>query len=97
MRHCDFCDAPNPKWCYDAVDTLIDIRESPYVHESIGGWAACDACANAIDANDRDVLIARSYEAWRARGLPTAEVLHVLRLIHSAFWFSKRGGRQRLP
>jgi hypothetical protein len=94
--HCDFCDDP-AEWCYDAEDVTIDLTDSPLLHQSVGGWAACTPCADLIDAEAHDDLVTRSYASWRAKGMPSGDVLHVLRMIHRAFWASKRGGRQPLP
>jgi len=54
---CDFCSAPVP-----------DIPEHSYSAQSFecdgthvdGNWAACDACAALVDADDRPALARRS-------------------------------------
>lgn len=45
---CDFCSTPEPRWAYRAQTYAAKIGNA--VHHSIEGWAACDACADLIDA-----------------------------------------------
>lgn len=86
--YCDFCDLPGPTRTFEAADVLIDLGSPVVLHESLGGWAACQTCGTLIDAHDRDGLVQRSYEAF-ARDHPeaaTPEVLDMIRTVHVAFW-----------
>ena len=58
---CDFCSAPEPRWCCPAISFPIE-----FPHASEGDWAACDVCARLIRSNDREALAARSAESFRA-------------------------------
>ena len=49
---CDFCSAPCPSWRYPAR-SFIAYRASNLAGESVGDWAACDACHKLIEAGDR--------------------------------------------
>ncbi len=66
---CDFCSAPNPRWGYKARDfetvsylTLppagAGLTENSY--GSAGAWAACDECADLVDADDFDGILDRA-------------------------------------
>jgi hypothetical protein len=93
---CDFCDAPDPQWSYDASPIVIDFGVGP-MHRDDGRWAACTACADLIDANDRDGLLVRAYQAWRKQGMPQSAALDVLRGMFTAFFMSKQSDRKPLP
>lgn len=65
---CDFCAGVDPIWIYPADDfpmTLV-VSESDGgdvamdVEVSRGGWCACAACAQAIDAESYDQLLKRA-------------------------------------
>jgi heterodisulfide reductase subunit C len=56
---CDFCSAPCPTWRYPAR-SFIAYRASNLAGESVGDWAACDACHELIEADDRQHLAERS-------------------------------------
>jgi hypothetical protein len=48
---CDFCASENPQWEYSAID-FVDGADTPIPQRSVGGWLACDPCANCIQQND---------------------------------------------
>jgi hypothetical protein len=56
---CDFCSAPCPSWRYPAR-SFIAYRASNLAGESVGDWAACDACHKLIEADDQLPLAQRS-------------------------------------
>ncbi len=58
---CDFCSALGPTWVYPARDFDAYIV-SPIIGESIGAWAACEACHRLIEAGDREGLAVRSLD-----------------------------------
>ena len=58
---CDFCSAPCPSWRYPAR-SFIAYRASNLAGESVGGWAACDACHKLVEADDRYSLAQRSLD-----------------------------------
>jgi len=55
---CDFCNAPNPVWRFQARPFLVDY--GAMAGASDAGWAACDACRDMILANDRNGLVDRA-------------------------------------
>lgn len=88
---CDLCAHPAPNRTYPAVDVVIDLGDDGPLHLSEGGWAACEDCARLIDADDRDGLADRCLvELQRRSGIPSAELLPMLRVILTAFWSSRR-------
>lgn len=58
---CDFCSAQNPAWQYPAL-TFLAYCISHIGGESVGDWAACDACHQLIEAEDRRGLAQRSLQ-----------------------------------
>jgi hypothetical protein len=64
---CDFCSSPEPAWRCPAISFPVFEARSA----SEGDWAACDACASLIRAEDRIGLARRSAETFSAKyGLP---------------------------
>ena len=58
---CDFCSAPAPAWRYPAR-TFLAYCVANVAGESVGDWAACDACHQLIEAEDRQGLAQRSLD-----------------------------------
>ena len=58
---CDFCSVPCPSWRYPAR-SFIAYRASNLAGESVGDWAACDACHKLIEADDFYSLAHRSLD-----------------------------------
>ena len=58
---CDFCSAPCPSWRYPAR-SFIAYRAANLAGESVGDWAACDACHKLIEADDHEHLAQRSLD-----------------------------------
>ena len=58
---CDFCSAPFPSWRYPAR-SFIAYRAANLAGESVGDWAACDACHKLIEADDHEHLAQRSLD-----------------------------------
>lgn len=56
---CDFCSEPNPAWKYPAM-SFVDFEMCGIASESVGDWAACDACHELIESGDMDGLANRS-------------------------------------
>ena len=74
---CDFCSAPCPGWRYPAR-SFIAYRATNLAGESVGDWAACDACHKLIEAGDREHLAQRSLDELILRhpeARPAAEIL----------------------
>jgi hypothetical protein len=77
ILQCDFCSAPCPSWRYPAR-SFIAYRASNLAGESVGDWAACDACHKLIEADDRDRLAQRSLDELISKhpeARPAAEIL----------------------
>lgn len=63
---CDFCSAPDPAWRYPAR-SFIAYNAANIAGESVGDWAACEACHALIEANDRPGLAQRSLDELIAK------------------------------
>lgn len=91
---CDFCSAPWPMWRYPARSFIAYVAAN-LAGESVGDWAACDACHLLIEADDRaglalrslDELMVKHSEASAAAGI----LLHDLADLHGRF-FEHRSG-----
>lgn len=56
MILCDFCSSPVVAYSYPCRDFTIPGTPAA----SVGAWAACEACARLIDADQRDALALRA-------------------------------------
>jgi hypothetical protein len=99
---CDFCSSPDVGWRYEAADFVASV-EAGFTHESVGAWAACNACKVLIERGDREGLTRRSFDALRYQH-PELEVLPEQRLldlknylaeIHTMFFRFKVGSCSR--
>ena len=61
---CDFCGDGWPSWDYDCHDFVARLPDLA----SMGGWAACDACSELIEADDWDAVLERSLILGRKLG-----------------------------
>jgi hypothetical protein len=68
---CDFCSSKEPAWEYSAED-FLDGEDTGVVQKSVGGWLACDACANRIEKKDWRGL------AERGMDTPAAQLLEMV-------------------
>lgn len=59
---CDFCLDENARWALPVEDYTAGPGG-----ENVGDWAACDACASLLRANDWEKLTARAVAAMEAR------------------------------
>lgn len=64
---CDFCYADYPEFVVPAKSFGTGIGES------VGGWAACEACAGHIEADAWNRLMERVVASWEARHGPMEE------------------------
>ena len=91
---CDFCSAPRPSWRYPAR-SFIGYRASNLVGESVGDWAACDACHKLIEADDHEHLAQRSLDELilkHPEARAAAEILfHDLADLHRQFFEHRCG------
>jgi hypothetical protein len=89
--NCDFCSSPEPAWRCPAISFPVFEARSA----SEGDWAACEACAALIRAEDRIGLAQRSAETFSAKyGLPF-DVAPFLEL-HAMFFEHRCGPLTRL-
>jgi len=88
---CDFCSARGPTWRYP-VSSFVAYEVQGVVGESVGDWAACDACHALIEADQRDALVRRSLEMMPHRGeVPPDVALAFIRKAHTGFFLNRRG------
>ena len=100
---CDFCNSPMIVRDYDCPDFLIpDTWSKPGSPKmdlgSKGKWAACQTCADLVDAGSRNELMARSLQAYYKRhadapmdGEVAEGIIGFLYQLHDRFW---KGVRQ---
>ena len=77
--HCDFCRIPLARWRYAA-----DSRD----------WRACAKCHEAIETDDREMLLGRVIGAPVPRTMPDRFAPHFrerARELHEQFWAAGRG------
>jgi hypothetical protein len=91
---CDFCSGRDPAWRYPAL-TFLAYCTPNIAGESVGDWAACDACHALIEAEDRMGLAERSLNELMLKHpetRPAAIVLyHELADLHEQFFVHRRG------
>lgn len=64
---CDFCSGELPVCSYQLQDfEMLRIDDVALVSTG-GGWAACAACRDPIEANDRVTLLERAVSALQTR------------------------------
>jgi hypothetical protein len=96
-NRCDFCNELNPTWSYPAHDILmVPVDEDERIHQSVGGWAACDACAALIEAGDQEGLLVRCYAPLAEAGMSGGAALDALRELFLAFFAARTGARSAL-
>ena len=87
---CDFC-ASAPQWkVYSCRNFVIPWRKhAAFAHESIGGWAACQKCAETIDGDRWSDLTDRALRKFIQRhGVSRHDQPHVreqLRQVYQLF------------
>lgn len=97
---CDFCSSPEVAWSYDARD--FEVVE-PEVHwGSRGGWAACEACHNFIEAHDKKGLCEHSVKMFYEihtdmADIPKAFVRAQVMMMHEVFFTVRVGGAYKGP
>jgi len=91
---CDFCSDPVVSWSYDVEEFRVEGAE----WGSIEGWAACDACHELIEADDRKGLATRSLREFFKKHpeVPDrpdvrANVWKHIHEVHPKFWELKKG------
>ncbi len=90
---CDLCNASVPIWTYPADDFDIDFGVGP-IHRSVSAWAVCQECSNIIETAGRDALLERCVRVGSAiLGIPSGELLPLIRPIFVGFFASRRGSR----
>jgi len=58
IPYCDFCGSDEPRWRY-SVEDYTALVTNTHVITNDGDWAACNACYELIEANDRANLAKR--------------------------------------
>jgi hypothetical protein len=91
---CDFCSSPDPTWEYPAR-SFVAYTAGPVTGESVGSWAACEACHRLIEANDRVGLVARAMSRVRELGPEAARALRGCLHDLQARFFAHRVGPAR--
>jgi hypothetical protein len=84
---CDFCLNPHPAYAYPAG--LIEMRAegAPIGAASSDAWAACKACHDLIEKDDRGALAERAVTLLE---FPPA-FMTCMRELHEAFFLVRKG------
>lgn len=93
---CDFCSSEKIVKDYDCPDFLIPVVNAMGQRGELGSqgkWAACQICADLIDAGQQDQLMARALQtcyaqhpSWPKDG-PIAEgLVKFIHDLHMGFW-----------
>lgn len=91
---CDFCSGIDPPWAYRVADfDALRSEDGKTVYSSVADWAACDRCADLIDAEDWDGL-----HEWVVSGATLGERLPELvhepvAMIQASFRANYKPGR----
>ena len=90
---CDFCNSPSVAWLYPAADVPSEM--APWT--SHGGWTACCACHDLVEAEDWAALTRKSVDSLigdsdgEVRALPAAVVYGAVADLHDRFRVSRIG------
>jgi hypothetical protein len=92
---CDFCFEPDPTWHYDCDDFIL-LDDERGTFNSHAAWAACDACHDAIENNDRDLLVNRAMhgKSNEIQRIPTNmrdQFALQLHIVYRQFFEGRRG------
>jgi hypothetical protein len=88
---CDFCSAKEVFAAYQCGNFIAFGKDTPYVQESSGAWAACYICATLIDNERWDDLTARSAKQLeKDLGFLPAGVKPFLKEVHRLFRLNMR-------
>lgn len=87
---CDFCAAQPVVKVYACRNFIVPgTKDAVFVHESIGGWAACEHCARFVDKKRWLKLTGRAARRFvKLHKLPSyefADVREQFRQIHKLF------------
>lgn len=96
VEKCDFCSNRFPSWVHPSKDFALP--EIGWV-SSDGAWAACEACHELIENEEREKLASRAvrmYFYWNP--LPAWQVRQIRRdlerkisMMHEGFWANRNG------
>ena len=91
---CDFCSDPNVSWQYPARSFVAYIVDG-IAGQSVGDWAACDACHELIENDDRPGLAAYSIdsliEVHPEFEVAREELSREMQGLHGTFFCSRMG------
>lgn len=91
---CDFCSNPQVGWRYPAQSFLAYIVGG-IAGQSVGDWAACEACHDLIEQDDRSGLAAQSIdsliEAHPEMQCVREDLLREMAVLHHTFFDSRLG------
>lgn len=74
---CDFCSTPGPFWRYPAR-SFVSYCAPNIAGESVGDWAACEACHVLIESGDRHKLAQRSLDELLLKHPEASEAVNFL-------------------
>lgn len=99
---CDFCGASPVRWEFPCEDFLA-VETPRETHNSLGGWMACDPCAELIHEAKINQLSERALDAYFAKhpddaaDLPRHTAIEIgLRGLHRAFHNHRVGPGRRI-
>ena len=96
MPKCDFCNVElesfEDGWKYETAPGLALFPGLPIGMKDDGGWLACDACAEFIEADDKKGLENRAVELFTKSFsfVDRKQARLAVQLSHGYFWENKK-------
>ena len=91
---CDFCSAPDAEWRHPAR-SFVGYVAAGVLGESVGDWAACQACHQLIVSGDRVRLTERSVVTFVAMHpeleAVKADLATEMGILHAQFFDNRTG------
>jgi hypothetical protein len=97
-RRCDFCNVNDPEPAWSFASDSFQYKDMGWGH--VGSWLACQECADLINADKQEALVARAVAAYMQLGVPETPRL-ALELNENLggmlrMFFQKRKGEGRI-
>lgn len=96
MLFCDFCGGLPAVYTYPCTDFVLELVEQAQPIGSIGGLAACEACAALIEAGARREPATRVGRRIDFLNLSETEAVARVRRVHDRFFAHRCGPRRPL-
>ena len=88
---CDCCSETPVVRVVPVPEMVLDLPDALHAFDSV--LALCATCEDMWLRRERDELVLRSFEAWRAAGgeaTSDADVLAMIRAVHAVLWLARQ-------